>query len=309
MNGAASRTPRLKRPGILIGLGVGLVVIPAVLGIALLADDAGTDTTSTDGMGGGNAMSDDALANSGVFDFNEILDGSINLEVGPDARSATVRLNTTIDLVCAVAYGPTNGLGALATDTDMAGGGHRDHSPILVGLEPDSDYFYRLQGVAADGRLFVSDLMTFTTGAGSDATTPAPNIAGGASVVDVSSEFSGAFAAANAVDGDLATEWSSAGDGNDAFITIDLQFPADVVGVGFRTREMSDGTSITNSFTVTVDGEETFGPFQAGPGLAVIPVSFFGQIIRFDVESSTGGNTGAVEIEVYGSFPPDGSDM
>jgi hypothetical protein len=72
-----------------------------------------------------------------------------------------------------------------------------------------------------------------------------------------------------------------------------------ISGVGFRTREMSDGTSITTSFTVTADGT-TYGPFAAGPGLAVGLADFRGQVIRFDVETSTGGNTGAVEVEVYG---------
>jgi hypothetical protein len=63
---------------------------------------------------------------------------------------------------------------------------------------------------------------------------------------------------------------------------------------------MTDGTSITLSFTVTVDGVTTYGPFEAGPGLAVALVEFSGYELRFDVETSTGGNTGAIEVEVYG---------
>ena len=74
-----------------------------------------------------------------------------------------------------------------------------------------------------------------------------------------------------------------------------------MTGVGFRTREMSDGTSITNSFTVTVDGGDTFGPFEAGLGLAVGDFEATGRVFRIDIDSSTGGNTGAVEIEIYGS--------
>lgn len=293
---------RPHRAGLLIGAAVALVVVPAVLGILLLRDD---DNSSTgDEMGGSSPT-----VSSGVLDLEEILDGEINVEVAADSASAVVRVNTSIDVVCAVSYGPTTELGSLATDTDMAGGGHSIHQPLLVGLVPDTEYFYRLQGVAADGRIFASELLTFRTGTGGGGATPAPNIAVGATVLDVSSEFSTAFAAANAVDGDLATEWSSAGDGDDAFILLDLRFPAEVAGVGFRTREMSDGTSITNSFTVTVDGDETYGPFDAGPGLAIVPVEFFGQLVRFDVVTSTGGNTGAVEVEIYGNFPPDGSDM
>lgn len=67
-----------------------------------------------------------------------------------------------------------------------------------------------------------------------------------------------------------------------------------MTGVGFRSREMSDGTSITMSFTLTVDGAQTYRPLAAGPGLAVADVAYTGPTIRFDVETSTGGNTGAV---------------
>jgi len=59
---------------------------------------------------------------------------------------------------------------------------------------------------------------------------------------------------------------------------------------------MGDGTATTESFTVTVDGD-TNGPFLAGP--SPTRVSFRGQILTFEVAESTGGNTGAVEIEVY----------
>lgn len=141
---------------------------------------------------------------------------------------------------------------------------------------------------------------TVATSAGDTAEPPAPNVAVGAAVSAVSSEFSDAFAASNAVDGSGATEWSSAGDGDDAFIEIDLGDVYAIEGVGFRTRSMTDGTAVTTSFTITVDGT-TYGPFDAGPGLSIGLVEFEGRIIRFDVATSTGGNTGAIEVEVYGS--------
>ena len=97
----------------------------------------------------------------------------------------------------------------------------------------------------------------------------------------------------------MATEWSSAGDGDDTFIVLDFGEEMRIQGVGFRTREMTDGTAITTSFTVTVDGR-TYGPFEAGPGLAIGVFDVVGTTVRVDVETSTGGNTGAVEIEVYG---------
>ena len=79
-----------------------------------------------------------------------------------------------------------------------------------------------------------------------------------------------------------------------------------MVGVEFLTRRMLDGTATTEMYTITVDGGEMFGPFPAGspadPGFAA--VEFSGQQIRFDVETSTGGNVGAVEVGVFA--PVDG---
>jgi hypothetical protein len=65
---------------------------------------------------------------------------------------------------------------------------------------------------------------------------------------------------------------------------------------------MLDGTAIAETFTVTVDDGEPLGPFPAGtpadPGFAALDTS--GQVLRFDVEASTGGNVGAVEVRVFG---------
>lgn len=228
-----------------------------------------------------------------VENFADISQAGPVIEPDPSGTSATLRVTTSIEAVCAVAFGDTENLGRLATDQDMGAAGHRDHQVTLGGLEPDTEYFYRLQGVGVDGRLYRSELLRFRTPPASQAL-PGRNVATGATVVDVSSEFSDSFRAGNAVDGDPATEWSSAGDGDDAYLVIDLGRAVDVVAVGFQTRSMSDGTAATTTFTVTVDGVESFGPFPAGRN----EVAFTGRIIRFDVETSTGGNTGATEVEV-----------
>lgn len=225
-------------------------------------------------------------------DFSEIAVGEAVMAPAPSGLTATLTVSTSIDAVCAVAFGQTKELGHLATDQDMGGVGHDDHQAILTGLTPDTEYFYRLQGVGSDGRLFQGEILTFRTPPAPAAT--GDNAALGADVVDVSSEFSASFAATNAVDGVAATEWSSAGDGDDAFITVDLGRVVDVVAVGFETRSMGDGTATTETFSVTVDGV-TYGPFAVGRAA----ITFSGQIIRFDVERSTGGNTGASEIAVY----------
>lgn len=287
-----------------------VIAIPVFLGYLLLRDDAAPSSSdsgaemSDSGMGGGATGTESPEARpAGVGDFSEIQATEIVIEPDPVGGSAVLRVTTSIDVACAVTYGPTPALGSMATDTDMAGGGHTDHHPVMRGLAPDTTYFYQVSGIAEDGSLYQSDLMQFTTGVGSGPVDtiqpPAPNVAGDATVTEVSSEFSDAYAGSNAIDGDLSTEWSSAGDGDDAYIVLDFGEDMLVSGVGFRTREMSDGTSITTAFTVTVDGR-TSGPFEAGPGLAIALVDFEGQVVRFDVDSSTGGNTGAVEVEVYG---------
>ncbi len=73
-------------------------------------------------------------------------------------------------------------------------------------------------------------------------------------------------------------------------------------GIAFRTREMADGSAITHTFTVVVDDGKRLGPFTAGDRTRanVASVSVAGRVLRFEVEDSTGGNTGAVEIEVFG---------
>nr|WP_243851523.1 discoidin domain-containing protein [Modestobacter marinus] len=141
--------------------------------------------------------------------------------------------------------------------------------------------------------------MTFRTAPAPDVEVPGENVALGAEVVDVSSEFSEGFPASAAVDGNLGTEWSSAGDGDDASITLDLGRPVPIVGVALRSRSMSDGSSIVETFTVTVDDGETYGPFEAGTSGAVNATDVTGQVLRIDAVQTTGGNTGAAEIEVY----------
>jgi hypothetical protein len=229
-----------------------------------------------------------------VAEFAEIAAAGPTIDPHPSGTAATLQVTTTIDAVCAVAFGETESLGRLATDQEMGAAGHSDHEVLLGGLQPDTEYFYRLQGVGIDGRLYRSDLLTFRTPPASE-TLPGENAAAGAAVVDVSSEFSETFGAANSVDGDLATEWSSNGDGDGAYLVIDLGREVDVVAVGFHTRSMSDGTATTETYTVTVDDTDTYGPFPVGRA----EVNFTGRIVRFDVDTSSGGNTGATEIEVF----------
>lgn len=236
---------------------------------------------------------------------------------GPDfvditANSATLLVTTELDVACAVVYGPTTEFGMLATDTDMAGGAHADHHPLLTGLEPDTLYYARLQGSDTSGTLYRSEILTFRT-APADTTVRGENLAlpeNGGRVAAVSSNFGGggndsSFGASNAIDGDPASEWSSEGDGDEAWIEIALESESRITSLGFWTRTMGNSAEV-ESFQVVTDRGETHGSYQlSGAGAPdYFETDFVAQTLRFEVVSSSGGNTGAVEIEVYGE--PDG---
>jgi hypothetical protein len=304
---------RDSRKGNLLLLGaVGLILIPVVVGWYMAnTDSGGDDDGSQSGMGGSTAGATSDQPGFPVQSIDEILDGELSVEVDPSGTSAVLRLNTTVDVACSVVFGPTTRFGGLATDTDMAGGGHSIHQPLMTGLEPGTTVLYRVQGTAADGTIYVGDIEQFVTPS-ADGTAARSNLSLNASVVETSSDFNSNFAGANAIDGSLSTEWSSLGDGDDAFIVIDLGAPMEVSGIGFRTREMSDGTAITNTYTVSIDNGEALGPFEAGIGLVVSDLAATGQVFRIEMADTTGGNTGAVEIEIYGataeSTPAGGTD-
>lgn len=259
-------------------------------------------------------------ADTEVRPFAEIQVGEPRVEIVNEGTAAIVTVVTDVDAVCSVAFGETAALGRIATDRDMGGVGHRDHLVILNDLEPDRTYSFKFSGADADGVLYQSrDFLTFTAdpapavGAGEgavDERTIGRNVVAEATVVDASSEFSSGFAASMALDGDVTTEWSTAGDGDDGFVTIDLGRPVDVGGVAFRTRAMSDGSSITRTFSVVVDDGERLGPFAAGDRATsdVAAVSFTGRVLRFEIDESTGGNTGAIDLEVFERAPPETLD-
>jgi hypothetical protein len=250
---------------------------------------------------------------SEVIDFTEIQSSDFEFTV---VANGVAKMNVTnnIDAVCSIAWGETDALGTIGTDLDMGGTAHEDHEVLLVGAVPGETYQFRVQGSDADGNLFQSELASFTLpeiptsdesmGGDEDMAIHGENRAEGATVVAVSSVFSDAWSGENAVDGDMSTEWATAGSGDDAFIEIDLGSSQDVIGVEFITRTMGDGTATTTEYTVTVDGGDVFGPFSAGDpsdnGFA--EAVFTGQILRFDVVSSTGGNTGAIEVRAFASL-------
>ena len=243
-----------------------------------------------------------------VRPFSEIQDGEVAFEADPlDPTAGIFRVTTTEPAICAIVWGETDAFGRFNNSLTMNGTGIEQHDVALPDLEPGRGYAYVLQGTTADGTLYRSEVSTFTipvTDAASQAPMAdlGPNLATGATITDVSSEFNASFAAANAIDGDLATEWSTSGDGDGASITLDLGEEVDVTGVAFLTRSMADGSAITETFTVTIGGEE-LGPFPAGSPASPRPTELTatGRELTFRVASSTGGNVGAVEIQVFGT--------
>lgn len=235
-----------------------------------------------------------------VRPLEEVLDSSIVVSADPSGTSATVTLTTTTPLACAAIYGEDDGFGMVATDADMAGAAIIDHAPVLLDLQPETDYQYVMQGSDAAGNLYRSEVLTFSTPEATAEAGPGTDVAVGGTITDVSSEFSDNFAAANAIDGDPATAWSSDGDGDDAMLAVELEKATDVVGFGVRSRSMGDGTAIIERYRVVVDDDQVLGPFDADPdGLATVETDVTGQRFRFEALDTTGGNTGFVAVEIY----------
>ncbi len=253
----------------------------------------------------------DAAAETEVRPFEEIQASEATFEADPaDPSRAIFRVTTTEPAICAIVWGETEALGHFNNSLAMNGTGIVQHDVFLPGALPGETYYFRVQGSTADGTLYQSELETFTVPEPEGASPVVndtmadhgPNLARDAAIADVSSEFSDAWSAANAIDGDMSTEWSSAGDGNEAFIVLDLGAPQDIGGVEYITRSMADGTAITTEYWVIVDGGEALGPFAAGT-----PADFrfqeldaSGQLVRFEARDTTGGNTGAIEVRVFG---------
>jgi hypothetical protein len=252
-----------------------------------------------------------ACGADGVTDISAILDSGPTA-VDITASSVTISAHTSIDVVCSVAYGVTDDYGSLATDTDMAGGGHSDHGPRLAGLEPDTVYHFQLAGMDADGTVYRSEDMTFRTAPADSSAMSEPverNLAllsEGARLVGTSSNFAGAkdsgtWGGNSAIDGDPTTQWSSDGDGDDAWIEVELEAQARVTRIGFWTRTMVTSAQVTRFQVVAGDGAVA-GPFELDGASSVhyFDTHILASRLRFEVVESSGGNTGAVEIEIYG---------
>lgn len=225
------------------------------------------------------------------------------------ASDAVLRFDSSRPLACSVIYGETTSYGMIAVDQDMGGSAHTEHHPILIGLKPDTEYHYRLQGTAADGTLYISEDMTFRTPAQeANVEINLASLDNGASILSVSSNFGGAandepWGANNAIDGNRASAWSSDGDGNEAFIEIRLAQRAHLHSVEVWTRSMSNNTAQIFSFTLTTDTGEVLGLFNLDDAEQSyrFEVDSVANSMRLHVVDSSGGNTGLIEFAAYGT--------
>ncbi|MEQ8248941.1 MAG: fibronectin type III domain-containing protein [Alphaproteobacteria bacterium] len=99
----------------------------------------------------------------GVRSIAEVTDGELPAATEVTHRDAVLRFRSSIPLACSVVYGETTAFGHIAVDQDMDGGAHQNHHPLMANLRPNTTYHFRVQGVAADGRVFVGETQTFRT--------------------------------------------------------------------------------------------------------------------------------------------------
>lgn len=185
----------------------------------------------------------------------------------------------------------------------------KKHEISMPGLQSDSKYYSETIAIDETGELIRSELISFETPdvAEEDFGENYALLEKGADISGVSSNFgddiSGSFGALNAIDGDPGTEWSSQAEGDNAWIEIELAETIEVTGFGFWSRTMGDTGEIRVIRVLDASGE-ILGEFEIPDAeqlynFSLNPVQ--SQRLRFEVVASTGGNTGAREIRIYGN--------
>eukprot|EP00238_Polyblepharides_amylifera_P012459 CAMPEP_0196582360 /NCGR_PEP_ID=MMETSP1081-20130531/38675_1 /TAXON_ID=36882 /ORGANISM="Pyramimonas amylifera, Strain CCMP720" /LENGTH=407 /DNA_ID=CAMNT_0041902901 /DNA_START=248 /DNA_END=1471 /DNA_ORIENTATION=- len=192
--------------------------------------------------------------------------------------------------------------------------GVTDHSLTIQALSPGVTYEGELFLVLESGSVIKSTLSSWTTPADTNTESEfGENVALlslGATVSSRSSVHSSGYDATLAIDGMSSTQWSSSGDGNNAFLVIDLGSEIEIMGVGFWTRTMGTSAQISQ-FQVSDVTEGTSGEVLGSFSLAdadqlyrfAISPALSVRVLRFDVQESSGGNTGAISVEVYRVIP------
>ena len=228
------------------------------------------------------------------------------------ATSASLSFISSVPTLASSAYGPAPAMGSLLRASGTSP--FTQHDLDLLALDPSTEY--RVQTLLVDEMSTVciaGDITFATLEAEIDPEKPTllnvALLAEGAFISGVSSNWGGSgnessFGANNAIDGDHTTEWSSASDGDDAWIEITLSETATVTSIGFWTRTMGSSAQISR-FSVTNPEEGLLGEFDLpdAKGLFVFEVpETTADSLRFDVVTSSGGNTGVRTIEIYSAL-------
>lgn len=190
------------------------------------------------------------------------------------------------------------------------------HRVPLTGLQPETQYWVRARAVDRGGAEYLSEPLRFTTaprdttGTGNgggelENVARAPAVA---TVTEVSSifggtDYDGVWGIHKALDGSTSSEWSSQGDGDDAHVVLDLGESRLVRSFAFQSRKMADGTSIVRSVQLTLDADMVVGPLPTPDPDTMYRFDFDpplnARTVRVDAVETTGGNTGAKEIQLW----------
>ncbi|MEO0598609.1 MAG: hypothetical protein AAF126_21045, partial [Chloroflexota bacterium] len=132
---------------------IGMIVALAVVAFAQDATTPAEPLSEEDTL----ALLSDTGMN--IFPLDVIIDNPPIL-VGLNATSTTIELITNIPTNCLVLFGTTPDFGRASQDANMADLFTEDHLPFLGNLEPETTYYYRLQGSDANGNFYVSEIFT-----------------------------------------------------------------------------------------------------------------------------------------------------
>jgi len=233
------------------------------------------------------------------------------------ATRAVVRFETSLPASSVVLYGTSaDDLDHTATDIATEPGGlSYAHEVPLEDLQPDTKIHWRAEVVDRDNAVSRSAVDAFVT-LDEDQALQADNVAllsAGAEVVEVSSNWAdedneSTYGANNAFDGRMATDWASNGDGDDAWVELDFGSLRTLASFAFRSRQMSDRSAIVREVELVFDDDEVRGPFET-PDPTVryaFPLTppLDARRVRIRALETTGGNTGAREIEFYQPVAP-----
>lgn len=229
------------------------------------------------------------------------------------ATRAVIRFSTSRQTTCEAEYGlHPDSLDQSATDPSMGPELYSfDHEVPLEDLLPATLYYYRARATDETGQTWHSDTQQFVTESAPVAAqlTNFASLDQGSLIAAVSSNFGNAangdtWGANLAIDGRMTTEWATNGDGDDAWIDIDLGQPRRITRFEFRSRVMPDGTSIIASLLLRLDGGDAIGPFSTpDPDVLYgfdLDTAVTARRVVIEAETTSGGNTGAREIRLLG---------